>query len=108
MKFIIKYSTHHRVCIILGNDLSKNSQTYKDLFLSEDIGYEPELFWDATYAIVLALMAHYPDHHPEDVGLHQLHDLIVALPEFKDDPTIVTERILLDIQNIWYEESITL
>jgi FeS assembly protein IscX len=70
--------------------------------------YQPELYWDATYAIVLALMAHYPHYHPEDVGLHQLSELILALPGFKDDPAIVTERILLDIQTIWYEESITL
>ena len=76
--------------------------------MSDQIGYEPELYWDATYAIVLALMAHYPDHHPEDVGLHQLLELIVALPGFKDDPAIVTERILLDILNSWYEESVTL
>jgi FeS assembly protein IscX len=76
--------------------------------LSDRPDYQPELYWDATYAIVLALMAHYPNHHPEDVGLHQLFDLIVALPGFKDDPAIVTERILLDIQNIWYEESVTL
>jgi FeS assembly protein IscX len=76
--------------------------------LSDRPDYQPELYWDATYAIVLALMAHYPNHHPEDVGLHQLSDLIVALPGFKDDPAIVTERILLDIQNIWYEESVTL
>lgn len=76
--------------------------------LSEQSDYQPELYWDATYAIVLALMAHYPDHHPENVGLHQLFELVVALPGFTDDPAIVTERILLDIQNIWYEESVTL
>jgi FeS assembly protein IscX len=76
--------------------------------LSDQSNYQPELYWDATYAIVLALMAHYPNHHPEDVGLHQLFALIVSLPGFKDDPAIVTERILLDIQNIWYEESVTL
>jgi FeS assembly protein IscX len=76
--------------------------------LSEQSDYQPELYWDATYAIVLALMAHYPDHHPENVGLHQLFELVVALPGFQDDPAIVTERILLDIQNIWYEESVTL
>lgn len=76
--------------------------------MSDQISYEPELYWDATYAIVLALMAHYPDHNLEEVGLHQLQELIVALPGFKDDPAIVTERILLDILNSWYEESVTL
>jgi FeS assembly protein IscX len=30
--------------------------------------------------------------------------LIEKLPEFSDDPALVTERILLDIQIVWYEE----
>jgi FeS assembly protein IscX len=63
-----------------------------------------ELYWDSTYAIALALIEHYPEVDPEDVGLHEMAQLIEKLPEFSDDPALVTERILLDIQIVWYEE----
>ena len=63
-----------------------------------------ELYWDSTYAIVLALIEQHPDLDPEDVGLHELAELIENLSGFNDDPALVTERILLDIQIIWYEE----
>ena len=70
--------------------------------------YVPELYWDSTYAIVLALMEHHPNRQPEDIGLHELGELVTSLPGFKDNPAIATERILLDIQNTWYEEATTL
>lgn len=63
-----------------------------------------ELFWDSTYAIALALIEHHPDLDPEDVGLQEMAELIENLPGFSDDPALATERILLDIQIVWYEE----
>ncbi|MFQ5421338.1 MAG: Fe-S cluster assembly protein IscX [Anaerolineae bacterium] len=71
-------------------------------------GDKPELFWDATYAIVLALFAHYPERSPEDVGLIELSEMVQALPGFADDPALVTERMLLDIQITWFEETMNL
>lgn len=68
---------------------------------------EHELYWDATYAIVLALMEHHPDVLPEDVGLEELADMVIKLPGFADDEAFVTEQILLDIVRVWYEEEIT-
>lgn len=68
---------------------------------------EQELYWDATYAIVLGLMHHHPDIFPEDVGLAELVDLVVNLPGFADDEALVNEQILLDIMNVWYEEETT-
>ena len=67
-----------------------------------------ELFWDATYAISMALMEEYPTIDIESVGLKQLTDMILALPTFYDDPRLVTNQILIDIQTIWYEEATTL
>ncbi len=64
-----------------------------------------ELYWDATYAIAMELIAHYPHLDPETVGLHEMSDLIETLPGFQDDPSLATERILLDIQIVWYEEA---
>lgn len=67
-----------------------------------------ELYWDSTYAIVLALIEKYPDLDPEGVGLAEMAELIENLPGFNDDPGLATERILLDIQIIWYEETTNL
>lgn len=66
---------------------------------------ESELYWDTTYAVALALMETYPDRQPENVGLDELARMIELLPNFVDDPAMVTERILLDIQITWYEEA---
>jgi FeS assembly protein IscX len=53
-------------------------------------------------------MTQYPERNPEDVGLDELAQLVEALPGFADDPAMVTERILLDIQIVWYEEATNL
>ena len=67
--------------------------------------YLPVLYWDSAYAIALALMEHHPDLDPEEVGLHELASLVEALPGFKDAPELANERILMDIQIVWYEET---
>jgi FeS assembly protein IscX len=67
-----------------------------------------ELFWDATYAIVLALIEQYPEKSPENVGLNEMAEMIKQLPGFMDNPAAVTERILIDIQIVWYEEAVNL
>ena len=64
-----------------------------------------ELYWDSTYAIVVTLMETHPSLQPESVGLLEIASLVEQLPGFADDPAMVTERILLDIQNVWYEET---
>ncbi|MDX1416110.1 MAG: Fe-S cluster assembly protein IscX [Candidatus Promineifilaceae bacterium] len=67
-----------------------------------------ELYWDSTYAIVSVLMDTYPQVDPELVGLYELAEMVEKLPGFQDDPALATEQILLDIQTIWYEETISL
>lgn len=69
-------------------------------------GSDPELFWDATYAIAMALLDNYPDTSPVDVGLNELAEMVQALPGFADDPALATERILIDIQLVWFEEAV--
>jgi FeS assembly protein IscX len=68
----------------------------------------PELYWEATYAIVMALIEHFPDHSPENVGLNELAQIVQSLPGFNDEPGLETEQILLDIQTVWYEEATSL
>lgn len=63
------------------------------------------LSWDASYEIVLALQAAYPKVEIESVSLERLNQMIVALPQFGDDPSLVNDGILMDILREWYEES---
>lgn len=65
----------------------------------------PPLSWDASYEIVLCLMAQFPDVDLETVGLEQLRGWIVSLPDFADDPLLVNNGILNDILREWYEET---
>jgi len=67
-----------------------------------------ELYWESTYAIAMTLIERYPNCRPEEVGLSQMTEMILSLPGFADDPSMVTERILLDIQIVWFEEALTL
>ena len=67
--------------------------------------HEPELYWDSTYAIVVALMEHYPQRRPEAVGLEELAALAEAPPGFQDDPAPAAEQFLLDLLTVWYEDA---
>ena len=62
------------------------------------------LYWDSSYEIVLALMAAHPQADVETVGLEQLKQWVLALPNFADDPLLVNQGILNDILREWYEE----
>jgi FeS assembly protein IscX len=79
-----------------------------DLFC--DLGYNRRMFepapltWEATYEIVLHLMAAYPDIDLDNVGLQQLYEWVLLLPNFADDPILVNDGILQDILREWYEE----
>jgi FeS assembly protein IscX len=66
------------------------------------------LHWEATYEIVLRLMELHPAIDLDSVGLHQLYEWIITLPEFEDDPLLVNDAILTDILREWYEETNTL
>lgn len=62
------------------------------------------LYWDASYEIVLALMAAYPNIELEALSLGDLNARIVDLPGFADDPELVNDGILKAILREWYEE----
>ena len=64
-----------------------------------------ELFWDATFAIVVTLMEEHPNLDPQAVGLLELAEIVETLPGFCDDPDLANEQILVDIQSLWYEET---
>ncbi|MCA9893231.1 MAG: Fe-S cluster assembly protein IscX [Anaerolineae bacterium] len=62
------------------------------------------LYWDASYEIVCCLIDTYPDIIIDDVGIDELYKMIVALPNFADDPALANEGILNAILREWYEE----
>ena len=62
------------------------------------------LYWDATYAIVLELKEQHPNADVESIGLEQLFQMIIALPNFADEPEMVNNSLLESILWEWYEE----
>lgn len=63
------------------------------------------LYWEGTYEIVLDLMEKYPTVDLDTVGLQQLYQWVIALPNFADDPELANDGILNDILREWYEET---
>jgi FeS assembly protein IscX len=66
---------------------------------------ETALYWDNEYEIVLSLMEHHANVVVDDVGVEALYQMVIALPNFADDPLLANEGILMDILREWYEES---
>ena len=64
------------------------------------------LFWDATYALAVALKRKHPLIDLEAVSLRQVYLYVIALPDFNDDPELANDTILSEIYRIWYEELI--
>ncbi|MBT3239698.1 MAG: Fe-S cluster assembly protein IscX [Chloroflexi bacterium] len=62
------------------------------------------LYWDAVFEIALALIAKFPEEDLEEVSLLQIFEWTLALPNFKDDPELANDDILLSIYQEWYEE----
>ncbi len=69
-----------------------------------EISQSGNLYWDATWEIVLSLKAAYPDIEVETIGLDQLYQYVTTLPNFADDPRLANEGILNEILREWYEE----
>ncbi|MFC1557522.1 Fe-S cluster assembly protein IscX [candidate division KSB1 bacterium] len=60
--------------------------------------------WKDSEDIAIALMEKYPDIDPLTVRFTDLHEWIVALSDFRDDPGASNEGILEAVQMAWYEE----
>lgn len=63
------------------------------------------LYWESSYEIVLELMARYPDADLDSLGLHELYQMIVTLPNFADDPALAHDGLLTEILREYYEEA---
>ena len=62
------------------------------------------LTWKDPRAIGEALYETHAATEPLSLGFVALRDLIVALPDFDDDPKGSSEGILETIQMTWYDE----
>jgi FeS assembly protein IscX len=62
------------------------------------------VYWESTFEIVLGLMQNHPEVDIDSVGVEQLYQWIISLPDFADNPELVNEQILNEILRDWYEE----
>jgi FeS assembly protein IscX len=63
-----------------------------------------KLTWDSIDDIAYALWEKYPDQDPLQVRFTDMHQWIVALDGFSDDPMKSNEGKLEAIQMAWLEE----
>ena len=62
------------------------------------------LTWHDTEEIGIQLFEKHPNLDPLDVRFTDLHQWVLELEEFDDDPKKSNEKILETIQMAWYEE----
>jgi FeS assembly protein IscX len=60
--------------------------------------------WTDTLDIAIALVEAHPDVDPARVRFTDLHQWVMALPGFDDDPKRSGEKILEAIQAAWIDE----
>ncbi len=60
--------------------------------------------WKDAREIGEALAERYPDVDPLKLRFTELHDMVVALEGFDDDPEKSTEAILEAILQVWLDE----
>ena len=61
--------------------------------------------WTDTREIAIALAEKFPDQDPKAVRFTDLHQWVMALPGFDDDPKRSGEKILEAIQMAWIDEA---
>ena len=61
--------------------------------------------WTDIREIAIALADKFPDTDPKSVRFTDLHNWVLELPGFDDDPKRSGEKILEAIQAAWIEET---
>ena len=62
------------------------------------------LQWTDSYEIALALLDKFPDTDPLSIRFTDLHQWVLDLEHFDDDPNRCSETILEAIQQAWLNE----
>jgi FeS assembly protein IscX len=60
--------------------------------------------WTDSLEIAIALAEKHPDVDPRAIRFTDLHNWVLELEEFNDDPKHTGEKILEAIQQAWIEE----
>ena len=60
--------------------------------------------WTDVLEIAIQLSEMHPEVDPKTVRFTDLHNWVVALPEFADDTTRGGEKVLEAIQQAWIDE----
>jgi FeS assembly protein IscX len=60
--------------------------------------------WTDVQEITEKLIETYPDIDPKTIRFTDLHQWVLKLPGFLDDPKHCNEKVLEAIQMIWMEE----
>jgi FeS assembly protein IscX len=63
------------------------------------------LTWRDSEALARELAAQFPGEDPLSIDLPRLHEMILGLPKFRDEPDAVTDELLEKVLAAWYEES---
>jgi len=63
------------------------------------------LTWRDVEGLARELVLRFPGEDPLGIDLPRLHDMILGLPSFKDEPDAATEEQLETILAAWYDES---
>ena len=63
------------------------------------------MLWTEVSEIAIELYENHPDVDPRYILFTDLHNLVINLEDFNDDPAKSNERILEAIQMNWIEES---
>jgi FeS assembly protein IscX len=61
--------------------------------------------WTDIHDIAAALFDAHPDADPANIRFTALRDMVLALPDFDDDPKHCGEKILEAIQQAWIDEA---
>jgi FeS assembly protein IscX len=61
--------------------------------------------WTDIRDIAIALIDAHPDVDPETVRFTDLHNWVLELPGFDDDPKRSGEKVLEAIQQMWIDEA---
>ena len=62
------------------------------------------LKWEDSLDIAIELLERYPEVDPQYIRFTDLHEWIIKLEDFDDDPQRSNEKILESIQMNWIEE----
>ena len=63
------------------------------------------LTWRDVDGLARELAERFPGEDPLGIDLRRLHEMILGLPSFKDEPHAATDEQLETILAAWYEES---